>query len=82
MCTHEFQLKRVDFTDLASVRSCAKEILKEEDRIDILLNNAGSGGMRHKITDDGLQILMQSNHFGPFLFTNILLGEYKIYTHQ
>jgi len=70
-------LKRLDFADLASVRSCAKEILKEEARIDILLNNAGAGDMGKKFTDDGLQILMQSNHFGPFLFTNILLGKIR-----
>jgi len=70
-------LKRVDFTDLASVRSCAQEILKEEARIDVLLNNAGTGATPYKMTNDGMQIVMQSNHFGPFLFTNILLGTIK-----
>ena len=32
---------QVDVSDLNSVRSFAERILKEEDRLDILINNAG-----------------------------------------
>lgn len=70
-----FQIKHLDLTSFASVRKCANEILSEESKIDILLNNAGAGGgMEKKLTEDGLNSLMQANYFGPFLFTNILLG--------
>lgn len=59
---------------MESVRKCAKEIITEEKRIDILVNNAGESGFGVCITEDGLERVMQSNHYGAFLFTNILLG--------
>ena len=33
--------RQVDTSDLNSVRAFAEQILKEEDRLDILINNAG-----------------------------------------
>ncbi|XP_077292627.1 retinol dehydrogenase 14-like [Arctopsyche grandis] len=74
----QVKLKYIDFSSLTSVRKCAYELIAEESRIDILLNNAGIGGVA-KIgpTQDGLDTVMQVNHFGPFLLTNILLGIIK-----
>ncbi|XP_060526692.1 dehydrogenase/reductase SDR family member 13-like [Cylas formicarius] len=71
------EVKIVDFSSLASVEKCAKDISDSEARVDILVNNAGVGGTRNKSTDDGLQILMQINYFGPFLFTILLLDRLK-----
>ncbi|KAF2897600.1 hypothetical protein ILUMI_08569 [Ignelater luminosus] len=62
----------VDLSSLASVRAFAKEINETETRLDILVNNAGLGGMEHQLTADGLSLIMQSNHFGPFLLTHLL----------
>ncbi|XP_077292137.1 retinol dehydrogenase 14-like [Arctopsyche grandis] len=73
----KIKLKHIDFSSLMSVRKCAQEILKEEARIDILLNNAGASGIGIRQTDDGLDELMQVNYFGPFLLTNLLLGLIK-----
>lgn len=70
-----FQLKHIDFASLKNVRKCAEEILKEEKCIHILLNNAGYHASAIKLTEDNLEITMQINYFGQFLFTNILLGE-------
>ncbi|XP_077292076.1 retinol dehydrogenase 12-like [Arctopsyche grandis] len=74
----QVKLKHIDFSSLTSIRKCAYELIAEEKRIDILLNNAGIGGVaKLKPTEDGLDTIMQVNHFGPFLLTNILLETIK-----
>ncbi|KAI4457685.1 phosphatidylinositol-glycan biosynthesis class f protein-related [Holotrichia oblita] len=65
----------LDLASLASVRHFAKKINAEETQLDILINNAGIGALCDYLTDDGLQITMQVNHFGPFLLTHLLAGE-------
>lgn len=69
--------KHLDLSSLTSVRKFAKEINEEEPRLDILINNAGASGLGDQITEDGLQIGMQVNHFGPFLLTHLLIGNIK-----
>jgi short-subunit dehydrogenase involved in D-alanine esterification of teichoic acids len=64
----------LDLTSLATVRSFAKNIIKTESHLEILVNNAGAGGLGQKTTIDNLQIGMQVNHFGPFLLTCLLVG--------
>jgi len=69
--------KLLDVSSLSSVRAFCKEIQKEETRLDILVNNAGVAGLRKSMTDDGLESQFATNHFGPFLLTNILIGLMK-----
>jgi len=57
------------------VRKFADEILQSESRLDVLVNNAGCAGMEKELTEDGLEYQMQSNYFGHFLLTNLLLGK-------
>nr|XP_023029102.1 retinol dehydrogenase 11-like [Leptinotarsa decemlineata] len=66
------ETKLLDLTSLQSVRKFAKDINATEDRLDILINNAGVGSQGNKYTDDGLHATMQINHFGPFLLTHLL----------
>ncbi|EFA12116.1 retinol dehydrogenase 13 [Tribolium castaneum] len=66
------ETKHLDLTSFQSIRRFAKEINETEDRLDILINNAGAGSVGNKHTDDGLHITMQVNHFGPFLLTHLL----------
>lgn len=37
----EITIKKLDLSSFQSVRDCAKEILEEEPRIELLINNAG-----------------------------------------
>ncbi|KAJ8940607.1 hypothetical protein NQ318_004803, partial [Aromia moschata] len=66
------ETKVLDLTSLQSVRKFAKDINATEERLDILINNAGVGTAGNKHTDDGLHATMQINHFGPFLLTHLL----------
>ena len=43
--------------------------------IDVLVNNAGVMATRRQRTVDGLELQMATNHFGPFLFTGLLLPQ-------
>ncbi|KAK5981854.1 hypothetical protein GCK32_018483, partial [Trichostrongylus colubriformis] len=65
---------RCDLADFSSVRECANEILKAEDKIDILINNAGVMFYpKYEKTVDGHEMTWQSNHLGHFLLTHLLL---------
>ncbi|XP_014785262.1 retinol dehydrogenase 11 [Octopus bimaculoides] len=72
--------KKLDVSSLKSVREFAEQFLKEESRLDILINNAGIITNDSKLTEDGLQVTYATNHFGPFLLTNLLLERLKAST--
>ncbi|CAG0880162.1 unnamed protein product [Darwinula stevensoni] len=66
--------KYCDLSKLSSVREFVKEILKTEDRLDVLINNAGMAGLQERtLTEDNLEYTMAANHFGHFLLTTSLL---------
>ena len=72
--SNSVSLKQLDLCSLASIRKFAKEINEEENRLDILVNNAGAQGREKIMTADEMESNFQANHFGPFLLTNLLLG--------
>ncbi|CAH2071134.1 unnamed protein product, partial [Iphiclides podalirius] len=65
--------RQLDFASLSSVKRFADEIIKNETRLDVLVNNAGINGSFNVKTEDGLLLGMQTNYFGPFLLTCLLL---------
>lgn len=67
----------VDFRSLRSVRQFANEIRSKESRLDILVNNAAGIKLGKKTTDDGFNLTMQVNYFGPYLLTILLLDLMK-----
>ncbi|CAH2008267.1 unnamed protein product [Acanthoscelides obtectus] len=73
----DIETKILDLSSLQSVRRFAKEINETEERLDILINNAGTWKVTNKHSDDGLHETMQVNHFGPFLLTHLLSGLLK-----
>ncbi|MGY0498335.1 SDR family NAD(P)-dependent oxidoreductase [Nocardia sp. FBN12] len=62
-----------DMADLASVRRAADEIRTELGGIDLLVANAGVNLTAPAVTAEGLDMMMATNHLGPFLLTNLLL---------
>ncbi|KQW47904.1 short-chain dehydrogenase [Nocardioides sp. Root1257] len=69
-------LERVelDLADLSSVRRAAAAAA-DLGPLDVLVNNAGVMGTPYHRTDDGLELQMATNHFGPFLLTGLLLPQ-------
>nr|KAG5700646.1 hypothetical protein BaRGS_015476 [Batillaria attramentaria] len=70
-------VRELDLARLKSVREFAERVNKEEARLDILINNAGVTGLPNKMSEDGLEVNFATNHFGPFLLTNLLLDLLK-----
>ena len=64
----------VDLSDLDSVRRGAAEAARLGP-VDVLVNNAGVMATKRKRTVDGLDLQLATNHFGPFLFTGLLLPQ-------
>ena len=73
----EVAVYRLDLASLASVRRCAGEINSKEGRVDVLVNNAGVMMCPKQETEDGFEMQIGTNHFGHFLFTNLLLDKMK-----
>lgn len=69
---------KIDLSSFESIREFAKEFLAKEDRLDVLIHNAGYGGSfaKHKSKDD-LEITYAINHYGPFLLTHLLIDILK-----
>ncbi|XP_063531937.1 retinol dehydrogenase 11-like [Cydia strobilella] len=65
--------KHLDLGSLESVREFAVDILKTEERLDLLINNAGVGVPKNFETKDGMNFIMQVNYYGHFLLTILLL---------
>ncbi|NXY79330.1 RDH12 dehydrogenase, partial [Glareola pratincola] len=67
-------LRLLDTSSLASVGGFAQAVLREEKRLDVLVNNAGVTGLPLGGTPEGLEKTFATNWGGPFLLTNLLLG--------
>lgn len=68
----EVSVVHLDLASFASVRACAEAIKGNCDRIDVLVNNAGTYTQGDTKTADGIHPTMQANYFGPFLLTQLL----------
>lgn len=69
--------KSLNLASTASIREFADDILKTEDRIDILLLNAGVMIPPYQETEDGFELQFGVNHLGHFLLTYLLLDRIK-----
>lgn len=64
----------IDLADQTSVRTAA-EAARKLGPIDVLVNNAGVMATAEQRTVDGFDLQLATNHFGPFLFTGLLLPQ-------
>ena len=63
----------LDLGSLNSVREAAAAILERHERLDLLINNAGVMVPPYGKTEDGFETQIGTNHFGPYVFTGLLL---------
>lgn len=68
--------KQLDCASLQSVRNFAKDINANEDRLDILVNNAAILNTNEGMSSDGIQMVLQVNHVAGFLLTHLLIGNF------
>ena len=62
----------VDLSSLTSVRSAARQITRAVPHIDALINAAAVFTSQYQKTQDGFELMLATNHLGPFLLTNLL----------
>ncbi|CAI7651086.1 unnamed protein product [Penicillium pancosmium] len=63
----------LDIASFESVETAAANFLRQESRLDILINNAGIMMTPEGLTKDGYEIQFGTNVLGPALFTQLLL---------
>jgi NAD(P)-dependent dehydrogenase (short-subunit alcohol dehydrogenase family) len=62
-----------DFSSLDAVRKLAERILSNEDRLEVLINNAGIIVQERKESEDGYELTFSVNYLSHFLLTRLLL---------
>ena len=63
----------IDLASLATVRRFAEEIKNRFQRVDLLMNNAGTMETGYHYTVDGLERTISVNYVGPYLLSRLLL---------
>jgi len=64
--------RKCDLASLDSVREFVTQFRSQEERCDVLVNNAGVMNCRKMLTKDGIESQLGINHMGHFLLTNLL----------
>jgi NAD(P)-dependent dehydrogenase (short-subunit alcohol dehydrogenase family) len=67
-------LAALDLGSLASVQSFAREFRADHSGLDLLINNAGVMAPPRRVTADGFELQIGTNHLGHFALTGRLIG--------
>ncbi|SFF37423.1 Short-chain dehydrogenase [Actinoplanes philippinensis] len=70
----DLAVRRLDLFDLGSVRRFAAEIEADGTPVDVLINNAGIGTVPRRLSAEGVESQLATNHLGHFALTGLLLG--------
>jgi NAD(P)-dependent dehydrogenase (short-subunit alcohol dehydrogenase family) len=70
----QLQVEQLDLASLAGVRAFAERLAERHDRLDLLVNNAGVMATPRRLTVDGFESQLATNHLGHFALTGLLLG--------
>jgi NAD(P)-dependent dehydrogenase (short-subunit alcohol dehydrogenase family) len=66
----ELEVRHLDLLDLDSVRAFAETV---DEKIDVLVNNAGIATQPHRLSPQGHESHFATNHLGHFALTGLLL---------
>ncbi|MGK6355393.1 oxidoreductase [Sphingomonas sp. DT-207] len=70
----QVRFELLDLADLASVAACAERLTRQLDRLDLLINNAAvMVPPDRRVTVDGFELQLGTNHLGHFALTARLL---------
>lgn len=67
------EVRKLDLADLSSVKEFAQEYRTNNEKLDILCNNAGVMAIPHQETKDGFEKQLGVNHLGHFALTAHLM---------
>jgi NAD(P)-dependent dehydrogenase (short-subunit alcohol dehydrogenase family) len=70
----QVSLASLDLGDLASVEAFAEDFRSAHDSLDLLINNAGVMAPPRRVTSDGFELQLGTNHLGHFALTARLIG--------
>lgn len=62
-----------DLSLVSEVKRLARELNDSYDHIDVLINNAGIHSFTSATTSEGYDEMVATNHFAPFVLTNLVL---------
>ena len=68
-----FPTVQADMSSLASVRAAVARVLETEERLDVLIDNAGAINAERHVTADGLEATFATMVAGPFVLIDGLL---------
>jgi NAD(P)-dependent dehydrogenase (short-subunit alcohol dehydrogenase family) len=71
------ELLVADLASQSQVRGLAAEVQMVGERLQLLVNNAGTAFRERGITEDGIERSLAVNHLAPFLLTLLLLPELR-----
>ena len=69
----DLEVWKLDLADLSSVREFADSFGARHQALDVLVNNAGVMALPHRLTADGFEMHIGTNHLGHFALTGLLL---------
>ncbi len=69
----EVEIRELNLADLASVRAFSEALAAENDRLDLLCNNAGIMAIPFARTADGFEMQFGTNHLGHFALSGHLI---------
>ena len=66
---------RADFSSMEQIRELGRQILRDYNRLDVLVNNAGFGSAPNQrmVSQDGHELRFQVNYLAGFLLTKMLM---------
>lgn len=67
------EVRALDLASLTSVKTFADAFLKDHDRLDLLVNNAGVMFPPYSKTEDGFELQFGTNHLGHFALVGRLM---------
>lgn len=74
----DFDVIRLDLTDITSIRKFADNFSDKNSQLDILVNNAGVVSLKERqVTKEGIEMHLATNHLGHFALTGLLLPQIK-----
>jgi NAD(P)-dependent dehydrogenase (short-subunit alcohol dehydrogenase family) len=72
----DVQVMLLDLASRDSIRGFVREYEQRNERLDVLVNNAGVS-LRERTETDGVETTIATNHIGPFLLTILLVDLLK-----